>query len=47
MRLYRHIASGVFDSAGIATLVNGEIGRRRAEGKLVNLAALVERVDES
>ncbi len=28
-----------YDSAGIATLVNGVIDRRRAEGKLVNLAA--------
>lgn len=28
-----------YDSAGIATLVNGRIGRRRAEGKLDNLAA--------
>ncbi len=27
-----------YDSAGIATLVNGKIERRRAEGKLVNLA---------
>jgi glucosamine--fructose-6-phosphate aminotransferase (isomerizing) len=27
-----------YDSAGIATLVNGHIKRRRAEGKLVNLA---------
>ena len=27
-----------YDSAGIATLVNGDIERRRAEGKLVNLA---------
>ena len=27
-----------YDSAGIATLVNGHIERRRAEGKLVNLA---------
>ena len=26
-----------YDSAGIATLVNGAIGRRRAEGKIVNL----------
>src|SRR3970040_2236712 len=26
-----------YDSAGIATLVNGAIDRRRAEGKLVNL----------
>ncbi len=31
-----------YDSAGIATLVNGHIDRRRAEGKLVNLA---ERLD--
>ena len=28
-----------YDSAGIATLHNGEIGRRRASGKLVNLAS--------
>lgn len=28
-----------YDSAGIATLVNGRIDRRRAEGKLVNLDA--------
>ena len=28
-----------YDSAGIATLVNGGIERRRAEGKLVNLEA--------
>ena len=28
-----------YDSAGIATLVNGHIERRRAEGKLVNLEA--------
>ncbi|MCZ6765088.1 MAG: glutamine--fructose-6-phosphate transaminase (isomerizing) [Alphaproteobacteria bacterium] len=27
-----------YDSAGVATLVNGSIERRRAEGKLVNLA---------
>ncbi|WP_033067627.1 glutamine--fructose-6-phosphate transaminase (isomerizing) [Thalassospira australica] len=27
-----------YDSAGIATLVNGDIERRRAEGKLINLA---------
>ena len=33
-----------YDSAGVATLVDGAIHRRRAEGKLVNLAArLVER----
>src|SRR5580692_439242 len=28
-----------YDSAGIATLINGRIERRRAEGKLDNLAA--------
>ena len=28
-----------YDSAGVATLVNGHIDRRRAEGKLVNLEA--------
>jgi glucosamine--fructose-6-phosphate aminotransferase (isomerizing) len=32
-----------YDSAGIATLVNGEIDRRRAEGKLSNLAMSLER----
>src|ERR1700733_11828151 len=32
-----------YDSAGIATLVNGHIERRRASGKLKNLAALLER----
>ena len=32
-----------YDSAGIATLVNGEIQRRRAEGKLINLDTLVEK----
>jgi glucosamine--fructose-6-phosphate aminotransferase (isomerizing) len=31
-----------YDSAGIATLVNGSIDRRRAEGKLANLAARVD-----
>jgi glucosamine--fructose-6-phosphate aminotransferase (isomerizing) len=30
-----------YDSAGIATLVNGHIDRRRAEGKIANLAKLV------
>jgi glucosamine--fructose-6-phosphate aminotransferase (isomerizing) len=30
-----------YDSAGIATLVNGAFERRRAEGKLVNLEALL------
>jgi glucosamine--fructose-6-phosphate aminotransferase (isomerizing) len=33
-----------YDSAGIATLVNGHIDRRRAEGKLGNLAAVLDRV---
>ena len=32
-----------YDSAGVATLVNGHIDRRRAEGKLANLASLLER----
>jgi glucosamine--fructose-6-phosphate aminotransferase (isomerizing) len=32
-----------YDSAGIATLVNGHIDRRRAEGKLVNLADRIKR----
>ncbi len=31
-----------YDSAGIATLINGHIGRRRAEGKLKNLAAVLQ-----
>ncbi len=30
-----------YESAGIATLVNGHIERRRAEGKLANLEALL------
>src|SRR5262245_41967877 len=30
-----------YDSAGIATLVNGSIARRRAEGKLVNIDCLL------
>ena len=32
-----------YDSAGIATLKEGALDRRRAEGKLANLAAVVER----
>jgi glucosamine--fructose-6-phosphate aminotransferase (isomerizing) len=32
-----------YDSAGVATLVNGHIERRRAEGKLGNLATALER----
>src|SRR3954447_10953522 len=31
-----------YDSAGIATLVNGHIERRRAEGKLGNLSVALE-----
>ena len=31
-----------YDSAGVATLINGKIERRRAEGKLNNLASLLE-----
>jgi len=32
-----------YDSAGIATLMNGHIDRRRAEGKLINLENLLNR----
>ena len=32
-----------YDSAGVATLVNGHIERRRAEGKLVNLENVLQR----
>jgi len=32
-----------YDSAGVATLVNGHIDRRRAEGKLVNLEMRLDR----
>jgi glucosamine--fructose-6-phosphate aminotransferase (isomerizing) len=32
-----------YDSAGVATLVNGHIDRRRAEGKLGNLVAALDR----
>ena len=31
-----------YDSAGIATLIDGQIDRRRAEGKLANLAEVLE-----
>ena len=31
-----------YDSAGIATLVDGVIDRRRAEGKISNLNALID-----
>ena len=32
-----------YDSAGIATLQNGQLDRRRAEGKLINLVEVVEK----
>ena len=32
-----------YDSAGLATLVDGKIKRRRAEGKIANLEALIDR----
>src|SRR5579864_2384029 len=32
-----------YDSAGVATLIDGRIERRRAEGKLGNLAGRIER----
>ena len=31
-----------YDSAGVATLIDGEIDRRRAEGKIVNLETVLE-----
>ena len=31
-----------YDSAGVATVENGELGRRRAEGKLRNLEARLQ-----
>ena len=33
-----------YDSAGIATLVNGHVERRRAEGKLINLSNALDRL---
>ncbi|MBV8526134.1 MAG: glutamine--fructose-6-phosphate transaminase (isomerizing) [Acetobacteraceae bacterium] len=39
----RRLEDRGYDSAGVATLVNGDIDRRRAEGKLVNLANALER----
>jgi glucosamine--fructose-6-phosphate aminotransferase (isomerizing) len=32
-----------YDSAGVATVENGHLGRRRAEGKLINLQSRLER----
>ncbi len=37
----KRLAYRGYDSAGVATLVNGHIDRRRAEGKLANLEALL------
>ena len=39
----KRLAYRGYDSAGIATLVNGHIDRRRAEGKIENLEAVLER----
>jgi glutamine---fructose-6-phosphate transaminase (isomerizing) len=39
----KRLAYRGYDSAGVATLVNGHIDRRRAEGKLANLEALLAR----
>ena len=43
MEALRRLEYRGYDSAGVATLVNGHIERRRAEGKLVNLATELER----
>jgi len=37
----KRLAYRGYDSAGVATLVNGHIDRRRAQGKLANLEALL------
>ena len=39
----KRLAYRGYDSAGIATLCNGHIERRRAAGKLVNLEAVLSR----
>ena len=39
----KRLAYRGYDSAGVATLVNGHIDRRRAEGKIENLEALLVR----
>jgi glucosamine 6-phosphate synthetase-like amidotransferase/phosphosugar isomerase protein len=39
----KRLAYRGYDSAGVATLVNGHIDRRRAEGKLANLEAALAR----
>src|SRR6202035_774498 len=43
MEALRRLEYRGYDSAGIATLVNGHIERRRAPGKLVNLTTLLDR----
>ena len=40
----RRLAYRGYDSAGIATLVDGKIIRRRAEGKITNLEDLLKKV---
>ena len=42
MAALRRLEYRGYDSAGVATLVDGHIERRRAEGKLGNLAAVLE-----
>jgi len=44
MEALRRLEYRGYDSAGISTLVNGHIERRRAEGKLGNLAAALEKL---
>ena len=43
MQALRRLEYRGYDSAGLATLVNGHIERRRASGKLANLAGALER----
>lgn len=42
LRGLRRLEYRGYDSAGIATLINGKIERRRAEGKIINLSKKVE-----
>ena len=42
MEALRRLEYRGYDSAGVATLVNGHIDRRRSEGKLGNLATMLE-----
>ena len=43
VKALKRLAYHGYDSAGVATLVNGHIDRRRAEGKLANLEAALAR----